>query len=232
VFYSNSLTITYLDKQNVSRNMIAGIDYIPMFRFVGGTINPNNPVYGAIGLLKQNLVKRITISYQAFGGGWLIDIEAVRAFLANGSFNIHATVFELTNKESIFLPNQSTELKLNTFSNIQIAQNYFDTIVLTIVIRALSATPGAMVLNAQETTIYNEMLSISRQVSADRAIVLAAKAAALLAAANADGSAQAAAVYAASALVSKNDSYQYSLNSAASASSSGGTLGTVDGGDF
>lgn len=230
-FYKQGLSITYIDHQGMIRSMVEDVDYTPMFRFIGATESPSNFVFGAIGLLKQNLVSQITIRYQTFGGLWNIDKEAIRMYIANGIFNPNTMMFDLVPKQQLFIPLQDAEWHLNSYVNVEIAQSYNLPITMAISTKYLSEVVGAKPPSSGVSAIYNQMINIAQKVAADKADVTASKVIVLATAVNVNTKSIVATAAANAAAASEYNAYLYSAAAAASAAGTNSEA-VIDGGNF
>jgi hypothetical protein len=113
--------------------LVKGTDYDFKFELEGFDEDTSGKVWGAICLFNQSLNGTIEISYQALGGNWTIDQQAVRNYLNSNQFNSNIQHQVLVSKDPLHLPNNPlAEWPLNSIEAITIAQSQMPNIILSV----------------------------------------------------------------------------------------------------
>lgn len=93
-FFANSLAITFRDQNNVTVNLVEGIDWYLSHWFISASRACSAPIYGSISLLNRELSGVITISYQTLGGDWNINESLIAQILADRLHNPRTTSWD------------------------------------------------------------------------------------------------------------------------------------------
>lgn len=126
-FFGTDLTVTYnpSDPNGVTRSLVLGTDYnfdfeLPGF---GDADDVTTRVWGALNIFNQGLDGTLTVSYQALGGKWTFDHQAIRNYLNSTMFNSNFQFRALVPRDPLHLPNNpNAEWPLNSINAITIAQ--------------------------------------------------------------------------------------------------------------
>ena len=95
-FYSESLVVTFKGSDNVSRQLIEGIDYQCTHWFISASRACSKPIYGSITILDLQLSGVITLqSYQTLGGIWTQDATKIAQIAADQLHNPRTTAWDV-----------------------------------------------------------------------------------------------------------------------------------------
>lgn len=135
-FFGKNFVLTYTPAfpANASPVPLAlGVDYDFKFELPGFGSTPQDKVWGALNIYNQGLNGNLTVSYQALGGSWVFDQQAIKTYLNTTQFNSNYQFMALVSKTPLFLPNNpNAEWPLNSVQSITIAQAQLPLITLSV----------------------------------------------------------------------------------------------------
>lgn len=104
-FYLNNLVVKYVDIHSVETTLEEKKDYFLCLPFVGGARALGKLVYGAISLNNKYIAGTIKVTYQALGGPWAVNKDAVIQHFMETQSNPKTIAWDLIlDKPSLFAP--------------------------------------------------------------------------------------------------------------------------------
>lgn len=104
-FYLNNLVVKYVDIHSVETILEEKKDYFICLPFVGGTRALGKLIYGAISLNNKYIAGTIKVTYQALGGPWAVDKDAIVKHFMETQSNPKTIAWDLIlDKPSLFAP--------------------------------------------------------------------------------------------------------------------------------
>lgn len=92
-FFINSAVLTQ-SINGSTRTLVEGVDWYPVFEFVGATRSIGVPVYGGMSFTDMSISGIVSITYQTIGGEWVFDDSTILESMANKAYNPFTTTWE------------------------------------------------------------------------------------------------------------------------------------------
>lgn len=146
-FFGNHLAVYITPTGGVRKPLELGKDYDPIFMLPGFGQTVGTEVFGALEFYNPNLEGVLQVSYQALGGNWTFNQNAINNYLNSNYFNGDLQTIVLVPAQDLYLPSSPAAVwPLDSIQAITIAQAALPTISLSVAY--VSNTPGAAI-NAQ-----------------------------------------------------------------------------------
>lgn len=100
-FFINSVVMTQ-SINGSTRTLVEGVDWYPVFAFIGATRSIGMPVYGGMSFTDLSISGIVSVTYQTIGGEWVFDDSVILETMANKAYNPFTTTWE----EVSGVPNQ------------------------------------------------------------------------------------------------------------------------------
>lgn len=145
-FFINSVVLTQTVNGS-TRTLVEGIDWYPVFAFIGATRSIGVPVYGGMSFTDLSITGIVNVTYQTIGGEWVFDDSVILETMANKAYNPFTTTWEEVSE----VPNQ--------FPVINHAWNLVDMVGEAEVVEGLVAIENAIL--SKTPTIINTSTKVS-----------------------------------------------------------------------
>lgn len=104
-FYLNNLVLKYVDIHSVETTLEEHKDYFVCLPFIGGARALGKLIYGAISINNKYIAGTLKVTYQALGGPWAVNKDAIISSLIESQSNPKTIAWDLIlDKPNLFSP--------------------------------------------------------------------------------------------------------------------------------
>lgn len=142
LFYKDGITASFTTPEGVVYPLTYGVHYWPCFKLVGATAeNASNTVWGGLVLRNPSAIGTLTVSYQAFGGKFVLNKRAIDDYVASHSFSEQVAFLELVLDHPILVGEGEPPFTLQSFSEIDRLISARDMCLLSVAVRPYGVLP-------------------------------------------------------------------------------------------